>query len=537
MRFLHLFQKAAKSNITQTAIHLIKSLDVPVTTTSLIYTVESHPAFPSLISLSNALKQFNIDHLAMKVEEEKLEELPVPFVAHLKTGNGSFCLVTRLTAERVEYHYNNESVGRDTNIFKKEWSGIVLLAQATKNSGEKAYYTKRKNERIQDAKTPFILLVCCSLILFHLFTHWNFVGLLTLLLLVTKLIGIVVAAILLWWEVDRANPIIQQICNNDKKGNCTAVLGSKASKLFNLISWSEIGFFYFTGSFIFLLLAASYNLVALALVSVLNILALPYIFFSIYYQWRIVKQWCPLCLTVQALILLEFIVCYAAYWHVFHLPPLFGEHFISLILSFSLPVFFWLFVKPLLLKAQRSDHDARELGRLKYNQEIFYALLQKQKKLTAIPDGLGITLGNSNAKHTIIKVCNPYCGPCAKAHPLLDELLRQHDELKVQILFTATNAADDRKSKPVQHFMALYEKNDVVTTKKALLDWYVATTKDYEAFADKYRLNGELQKQGPKLQAMSDWCNLVGISFTPTYFVNGYQLPPMYQLEDLKNLL
>ncbi|HEY2722735.1 MAG TPA: hypothetical protein VGI82_13465 [Chitinophagaceae bacterium] len=40
------------------------------------------------------------------------------------------------------------------------------------------------------------------------------------------------------------------------------------------------------------------------MISWLNIFALPYTLFSVYYQWKVAKQWCILCLAVQGLLLL-----------------------------------------------------------------------------------------------------------------------------------------------------------------------------------------------------------------------------------------
>jgi protein-disulfide isomerase len=66
--------------------------------------------------------------------------------------------------------------------------------------------------------------------------------------------------------------------------------------------------------------------------------------------------------------------------------------------------------------------------------------------------------------------------------------------------------------------------------------WYLAENKDYDVFASNYKLNGELKAQGEKLQTMKDWCDQVNIEFTPTFFINGYQLPEQYKLEDVKYL-
>ena len=64
-------------------------------------------------------------------------------------------------------------------------------------------------------------------------------------------------------------------------------------------------------------------------------------------------------------------------------------------------------------------------------------------------------------------------------------------------------------------------------------DWYLASQKDYDAFAAKYTMNGELIKQNEKLSKMKAWCDEVDIQFTPTIFINGYQLPKTYQIKDI----
>jgi protein-disulfide isomerase len=206
------------------------------------------------------------------------------------------------------------------------------------------------------------------------------------------------------------------------------------------------------------------------------------------------------------------------------------------IVSFLLPIFFWVATKKVYTNAIRAEDYRKKVSQFKYNKEIFNSLLAKQKAISSSTEGLGITIGNPSAKNTIIKVCNPYCAPCSKAHPIIDELLEQNEDVKVQILFTAK---DDNSipAKTVKHLMALYAKGDQQQICKALDDWYRADKKNYEVFAIKYLLNGELEKQGEKLQAMSQWCEETDITFTPTFFINGYRLPGIYSIEDLKYLI
>ena len=57
------------------------------------------------------------------------------------------------------------------------------------------------------------------------------------------------------------------------------------------------------------------------------------------------------------------------------------------------------------------------------NLNVLEGLLVKSRKIETRTEGLGISIYNESAKYHIIKVCNPYCGPCAKAHPVLEDLV------------------------------------------------------------------------------------------------------------------
>jgi protein-disulfide isomerase len=126
--------------------------------------------------------------------------------------------------------------------------------------------------------------------------------------------------------------------------------------------------------------------------------------------------------------------------------------------------------------------------------------------------------------------------PCAKAHEQIKELLNNNDDIQLQILFMSR--PDEYKAPPIRHFLAITEfDNNKQTISQALDDWYFAEKKDYDAFAAKYPMNGELIKQDEKIEAMYEWCSKTEITFTPTLFVDGRQLPPLYSVDDLKYFL
>jgi len=61
-----------------------------------------------------------------------------------------------------------------------------------------------------------------------------------------------------------------------------------------------------------------------------------------------------------------------------------------------------------------------------------------------------------------------------------------------------------------------------------------AAEKKYETFAIKYPMNGELEKKGEKITIMKEWREKTKIQFTPTFFIDGYQMPTEYKLTDLQ---
>lgn len=350
------------------------------------------------------------------------------------------------------------------------------------------------------------------------------------------LAGCIIGVLLLWHEVDEYNPAIKEICHAGKKVNCPAILNSNAAKIFG-ISWSVLGTTYFIGVLLSLLTGGVMNTANLFLLSWINVIALPYIIYSISYQWFIAKQWCVLCMAVQAILFLQFVTAFFGGFHQLHswseityadyltIASCFGAVFVALQMLI-----------PALDSAKENRNKTISLQRLKHNPQIFEALLAKQKKIEHAVEGLGIALGNADAKYKVIKVCNPYCGPCARAHPVMEELLENNEDLQIQIIFTATDKEDDPRANPVKHLLAVASRGDEALTKQALDDWYNAPVKDYEAFAAKYAAYCP-SSEGQALKQMSDWCNETRIDFTPTFFVNGRQLPEMYNIADLKYFL
>ncbi len=543
--------ETSQTNLLNVASHYIKLLQAKVTAITLRERLYENPYYPSLFSLSNTFDRFNIRHEAFTVEKENLDELTTPFIAYVKnlpTGK-DFILVTSVTNTGVSYIAANKKVQTIAKEkFLNDWEKIVLKAETNNESGEKDYLQNRKKEIANKNKT-YSLIAAATFI--FIATVYFFIKTLpvnfiagALIILAIKLFGLAISVLLLVYEIDKSNAFVKSICTAGKQTNCNAVLQSKASKIGGM-TWSEAGFFYFASTFLFLLFPSVSFANKTAVLSIANCIAAPYILFSIYYQWKVVKQWCPLCLMVQGVLLMELIWSIANFWMHLKDPEglrnLQGLHSLAFyLLLFTLlliPIVLWYTIKPILLKAKNEPVYKAAYKRLLYNPETFNNLLQQQQTAPAGYENLGITIGNPNAINTIIKVCNPYCGPCAKAHAAIDEILRDNKNVKLKLIFTASNDANDKRGIAAKHLLAINAKQNTQQTEQALDDWYLADKKDYNAFAGKYPMNGELKEQEAQIELMRNWCNDANITHTPTLFINGKQLPETYTIDELKYIL
>jgi uncharacterized membrane protein/protein-disulfide isomerase len=527
--------------LKKVAANYLRLLDTKVTATSIQQQIETHPHYPSLLSLSDAFNSFHIPNDAFEVSEEVFDEVESPFVAYTEIpGMGKdFVLVTHKDREKVNFQHGRKTQTLSREEFLKRYQRVIWTAEPDGHSGETGYADKLKAEQEKKNRHLLWYLATGAVILITFFLNLpagailSFTGI-TLL----KILGLGTTGLLLAYEVDKSNTFVKDICSAGKQFHCDAVLSSKAAKIKG-VAWGELGFFYFAATALLLFTGGISFAQKSALLALGSALASPYILFSIYYQWRVLKQWCPLCLTVQAILLGELIWSVVSFWStptpltsIFSTP----QPTIAAGLCFLIPVIGWYGIKPLLIKAKDSDDISAAYKRLQYKPEIFHALLEQQP---AIPDGwdkLGITLGPKDAATTIVKVCNPFCGPCSRAHPELENLLHNYD-VQVRIIFNSQNIEADYSRNITRHLMAIAEKGDKALTKQALDDWYGMPEKDYEQFVARYPVQGDPAAQGAKLEAMYGWTNANDIRYTPTYFINGHQLSRNYKLQELKNIL
>ncbi|MGS2762882.1 vitamin K epoxide reductase family protein [Sinomicrobium sp. M5D2P9] len=516
---------------------MLQLLKVNYTSKYVEDSILSHSDYPSLLSVSDTLDKYDIEHLALKTNGKRLEALPKPCVVQItQQGSHQFYVVESIDEKEITYYDENNKLRKDWyDRFLTGWTGVCLAVQTSETTQEPGIEDKLKEKRIKN-----LLFVLFSIALISWFVadgimpdHNTFQIVVPGVYVLLKLLGVSVSVILLWYGIDKYNPTLQHLCSGGTKISCDVVMNSRYSKILGTdIDLNIMAFAYFFASLMLMLITA-WSSSSLGVLSILSFMTAPVILFSVYAQAFVLKKWCKFCLMISGILAVEIGVA------------LFGEFYannISLrdvsvfLVFFSTSLLGWKFLKPFLERDKEINFYKRSLKKIKNNQVVLQSLLSKSRKITNDTDNLGILLKNSAPKYQIIKVCNPYCGPCAKAHPVLDKLYKE-GSIDLQIIFTARADNNDRKAKPVSHFLAIESKGDIEVVTTSLDRWYTAEQKDYEAFARQYPMNGELEQQWDRIRQMSDWCKAEKITHTPTIFINGYELPKEYNVADLQEVL
>ncbi|QNL49825.1 thioredoxin domain-containing protein [Olivibacter sp. SDN3] len=507
----------------------------------------SHEEYPSLLAIKDVLSRYGIDSDAVRKGNYAYSDFETPFICLIQQEDWSRpSLSIVLNADEEEICYLDPISSKDKIVSVSEFEQIdkqiVLLLDGDGAVDEENY---QENKRVQFldriiGKLPLLLGVFPLLWtgVFLLSGNFHFQQLISVAFLISSFVALFVCILLLWHEVDAHNPFLKEVCGGQgKKANCGAVLESKSSTFLG-ISWSSWGFAYFATFFVCQMFFPG-QAFHLMFWSVASIFVAPYILFSIYYQSKIVKQWCPLCVTVQGVLLLNTIMSALVLFHTIKENVLSGSwHDIGLIVFLGVCFLVGSHIAiPLLKQAKDSADYERKWKKLKYNAEIFQSLLEKNERITVSPDDIGIIIGNPKAGREIVKVCNPYCGPCSKVHPILEELIRENNDIRLRIIFTASVDEQDIKTPPVAHLLAIQEKYGQEKVHQAMNDWYLAEKKDYQLFSSKYPMNGELKLQQNKIKVMREWCDAMKIRATPTIYIDGYELPDSYRIYELKHLL
>ncbi len=525
-----------QSSIYTVAAKYAEKLQIKVPSKIIQRDVLENPYYPSIYALKDQFTQYNVQSEAYEVKGEDVFTLEPPFVAYITVPNigPDFVLVTSIDqAGTVGYLYDSDRSKRFSKAeFEKRFRNIIWLIEGTSNEFSPVIRVSKKLDQGKFLNTLAFLLA--GLILSSLVYQSIDFNSFLLVPVLLKMVGIILSFSLLGLEFNKTAGISNALCSLSKKDGCDAVTSSKYSKIFG-ISWSEIGFLYFLISLTILAYGLFSGQGSFWVIKYLAIGVVPYTLFSIYTQWKLIKNWCPICLGVQVVLLIE---------SIFWLLPVVSEqtiHLFSNELFVYVSIILFIVISFYSIKSLIGDkYKLREysaaLKRLQKHPEVFQAILAGQIPAIEGWEDIAITVGPTNADYKILKICNPYCNPCANAHAEIDRMLGKFNNVSASIIFAVTNDATDSRRPVVEYFLNKQGELNPQEFHALLSDWYRQTVKDFDLFVS----NAPLQRavdQSDRIAQMKEWSDKASIEVTPTFYLNGKRLPQNYTINDLHELI
>lgn len=484
----------------------------------------SHPSYPSLHSVMGVLSHFSVEGLALelRVDEDTLMQLPEVFMAFIEhEGSKVFALITRNenSYELILDQYQEKQVS--ALDFLKIWTGITIVFE---NSGNKSQPPTPKS------KQWYWFLIGASIVtLFLLFEP----DLITSVSFALSIVGILISSLIIRHEMGFRSTIVDKACSSTSEiTNCNKVLNSKLATLWFGVKLSDLTAVYFIGLSLSLLLSVFGQVGNTDLMAVVVIVPLPFTFYSIYYQSKVVGKWCTLCIGIIITIWLQVSLILLENGIPTKIPV---DAYSMLIVGAS----FLLAASggALIISKLKTEQEFRDLKIEYYSFKRNYNVFKKVAANSDLIDKQTswdgeIVLGNKEAQFEILLITNPLCGHCMEAHRIVKQVLDKYSsQLNIRIRF---NVNIKRKGNPENEISArlleILETQSQVRCLDALHDIYSGL--QAEEWLLKWGAPSSERYNG-LLELQRNWCLQNNFNFTPEIVLNGTPFPSEYQRADL----
>lgn len=505
---------------------LLKQNNIKVDEKELEFQLLSHPSYPSINSITGVLDHFKLRNYALEVpkDTETLNLLPSSFLTLIRDEISNTLVVASKINNEIQLTFvDRQSKFISIDSFLEKWTGVVVIIE---NDEQEPV----KKEKKTFFSVNFIYLMTIVLLSIFFLNAANLFQIVHYLLTLT---GVGICMLIVQHELGLHSKLLDKFCSEEnKKTSCNAVMNSKGATLFGSLRFSDAGIIYFMSLLIAWSLLkisnSTYNTIYF-----ITVLAIPFTFFSIFYQYKIVKKWCLLCLSVVSILWLQAASLYFIYINATD----FSLNLRSVLLTafcFLATFALWQFISPRLKKEQELKALKIDHFKFKRSYNIYKSLISGSEKfITNINDINEIVFGNNNQSSPlqIVIITNPLCGFCKESHELVENLLLlKGKNIQISIRFNVNEDCNSIDTRIALRLLELYSKEGNQVCLEAMHDIY-GKYSPYD-WLHKWNEPSE-EKYIETLSKGKSWCKKNNINFTPEILVNGISFPKEYSRTDL----
>ncbi len=485
----------------------------------------THPYFPSINAITDLFDHFKIENVAAELPQEIaiLSELPDTFLAHINEKGIENIVFVEKKGEEIKLVYDVKTTKYfSPKEFVNLWTGVIVAVE--KNEEKSKKLTKNSSVLKTTVFGITVLLLGLQLVL-------NPLSILGYSFLLSALIGVGISVLLVQKELGLHSKSLDKFCEASVNNSCDDVLNSKGAMIFGVFKLSDIGIVYFSGITFSILLSSFFSITSYTNIIGLSLVSALFIPYSIYYQWKVIKKWCPLCLMVLGVLLLQAVISITF----FNLEFVFIlNEWIIVLFSFLFLGLIWSELKSGYKKKQELYVLQLEHYKFKRNSGLFITALKATgKKEMNIVGANEIVFGNKNASLQIVLVTNPSCFFCKEAHQVFHNVLKNRAEnLQLIIRFNVNtkNPESNISLEISNQLIEVYKTKGPVEALLAMDEIY--SEMKPETWLQKWKSTTFLTHI-TDINKANEWCVSNAVNFTPAVFINGYLFPREYHKKDI----
>lgn len=501
--------------------YLFKYLEVEginINKEEFIFQVQSHPDYPSLLSISDTLSFLKVNSYAASISKDEIIGLPKYFIAFLNVElrEPTMFFVKNDSENFYKLYSKNAEEVIDKKELESRWKDIVLIAEP-----------RDGNQKKFDSKNNIFLFLILFSTSFLAIVYYFSGSLSFALLCLLPIIGLFLSIEALKSELGLESKISQKFCNIIPNSDCSQVINSTKSQWFQKVKISDISFWFFTSQLLSILIFSfahlSVDFLYIMLISLT--LSMPITLYSIYFQYKVEEKWCPICLSIIGVIYLEL-----SYLLFIDISNKLNIRSIILFSSvFCLVAVVLYLIKPVFLEKKDISEKYIKQLRLSRNYELFKNTLVKTE--AQFFEKEYIVLGNKKSKHKISIITSPLCGFCKEAHQEIDGIYNRFGKnIGISVRF---NYDENSPSKNLYLKLAeIYENKGDKDFMLALNNWF--ENKNLNQWLVRYGNidNTEIIEQ--RLLEVAFENRKKKLNFTPNLFLNQFNYPKQYEIENLQ---
>lgn len=476
---------------------------------------QSHPDYPSLFAVTDALELLAIENTAAKISKEELYDLPDCFLA-MYNQQLAFVSKTKKNIKVKLAKGDQKKVSFDD--FAESWNGIVIVIEPNQNLSSR--YLKLDLKWFYFS-LPILAILICSI-------FYNRYDVNSTVFLLTSIAGLIFSILAVKEKLGLKNDIVSKFCNKTPDISCNTVITSEKGKINRWINFSDLPVLFFGINLTALLL----NPIGMSnLIGLLSLFSLPVIAYTVWMQKMKLKKWCLLCLAIAAVVVFQSVIGLQnkEYFSNITVSQLYFYFFSAVFIGA-----FWLAISNLLVIKIKTQQEVIDLKKLKRNYAVFNFLSKEIADLKGLDELTSIKFGNENSTVCLVLIISPACKFCDIALEQALELVNRYPKkVSLKVLYNINPQNKDNPYKLVAESLLEINSLNKAMAVEAVVDWHIKKI-GLAKWKEKWEISSVSLRTSLQLEEQYNWCRENEFSYTPIKIVNDRLFPNEYDISDLK---